>query len=88
MTDSNAAHDRLHQAMHRLPGVPDHGRADELNSNRAGRVRAVKVNEAGRARAQRWHVAGNEAAARRHAQPPRVAVRVQEFIARVLRLGP
>jgi hypothetical protein len=85
MTDGNVVHDRLHQAMHHLPCFPDHARADELNGNRAGRVRAVKANEAGRAK--RRNAAADEAAARRHAQPPRVLVGVQGFIARVLGQG-
>jgi hypothetical protein len=87
MTDSNTAHDRLHQAMHQLPGFPDHDRADELNSNRTGRVHGVKLNEAGRARAKRWNRVANEAAARRHARPPRALVGIQEYIARVLGQG-
>ena len=84
MSDINTINTRLHQAMHQLPGMPDHDRADELNGNRPGRVRAVKANRAGRGRATRWNVAANEAAARRHARPPRVLVGVQEFIARLL----
>lgn len=88
MTDDSTGRDRLHQAMHRIPGFPDHDRAQELNSNRTGRVRGMKVNAAGRARAKRWSTAANEAgaraAARRHTTPPRVLVGVQEFIARIL----
>jgi hypothetical protein len=82
----------LHRAMHRLPGVPGHDRAGELNGNRAGRVRGVRMNEAGRARARRWNTEVNEAGlvrvARWHAssaaRQPRVLVGVQGFIARVL----
>ncbi len=88
MTDDNTVRDRLHQAMHRIPGVPDHDRAQELNGNRAGRVRGAKAHAAGRARAKRWNTAVNEAgartAARRHTTPPRVLVNVQGFIARLL----
>jgi hypothetical protein len=91
MTDDSTVRDRLHQAMHRIPGIPDHDRAQELNSNRTGRVRGLKANEAGRARAQRWNIAANEAAAcaaaRRHGKPPRVLVGVQEFIARIVDQG-
>ena len=91
MTDDNTGRSRFHQAMHRIPGIPDHDRAQELNSNRTGRVRGVKANEARRARAKRWNtavrVAGARAAARRHATPPRVLVGVQEFIARRLGQG-
>jgi hypothetical protein len=91
MTDDNAGSGRLHQALHQIPGIPDHHRAHELNGNRTGRVRGIKVNEAGRARAQRWSTTANEAgaraAARRNATPPRVLVGVQEFIAHLLRQG-
>ncbi|WP_216897826.1 hypothetical protein [Nocardia alni] len=84
---------RLHDAMHRLPGFPDHDEAAARNSNRSGRIRAARgntaVNAAGKARAQRWNTTVNEAAAVRaarwnsnaHAEPPRVLVGLQKFIA-------
>ncbi|WP_433174828.1 hypothetical protein [Actinoallomurus sp. CA-150999] len=100
MTHDNAMHDGLHQAMHRLPGFPDHDQAEEINRNRPGRIRAVKMNAAGRGAAQRWstdlNAAGaitaarlnaNVAATRAHAKPPRVLLGVQEFIARVFGQG-
>lgn len=81
-------HDWLHRAMHQLPGVSGHDRAEELNGNRPGRVHAVKAHGAGRDRAARWNAAVNEAgaiaAARRHNSPPRVLIGVQERIARLL----
>jgi hypothetical protein len=88
-------HDRLHQAMHRLPCIPDHDRAEDLNSNRTGRVRAAKVHAAAKARAKRWNTSVNEdgrvRAARWNAnapaRQPRVFVGVQEFIARLVGQG-
>ena len=80
---------RLHQAMHQLPGFPDHDTAQERNSNKAGRDRAKRwnnhLNEAGRNRAARWN--SNAAAAQRHGKPPRVFVGMQEFIARLVGQG-
>ncbi|HEX4222346.1 MAG TPA: hypothetical protein VHZ97_08305 [Pseudonocardiaceae bacterium] len=84
-------HERLHQAMHRLPGVPSHDEAEERNGKRAGRARVATMNEAGRARAKRWSTSLNEGSQaqtdRRHAKPPRVLVGVQEFIARLVGHG-
>lgn len=86
-------HDRLHQAMHRLPGVPDHEQAEELNTNRSGRVRAVKTHAAAQARAKHWNTSVNEAGQVRAARwntratPPRVFVGLQQFIARIVGQG-
>jgi hypothetical protein len=84
MTRKDSTADRLHQAMHRLPGIPSHEHAWELNANESGRARAARlnagVNAAGRARAARWN--SNAAAERVHAKPPRVFAGLQEFIAR------
>jgi hypothetical protein len=67
MTNDDSTLARLHQAMHRLPGVPDHDKADERNTNRSGRVRAVrwntKVNRAAGDRAERWNTDVNAAGA-------------------------
>ncbi|MBU3066872.1 hypothetical protein KO481_35800 [Nocardia sp. NEAU-G5] len=66
------SYDLLHDAMHRLPGFPDHEAAADRNTNRPGRVRAVRWNTrgnaAGKARARRWNTDGNEAAAVRAAR--------------------
>ncbi len=65
-------YDRLHGAMHRLPGVPEHDTAAERNTNRSGRIRAARwntrVNAAGKARAERWNTTMNEAGAVRAAR--------------------
>ena len=37
MGTSKAADGRLHDALHRLPGMPAHARAAELNANAAAR---------------------------------------------------
>ncbi|WP_147404257.1 hypothetical protein [Nocardia panacis] len=93
MSRSESIIDRLHLAMHRLPGMPDHERAPDRNSNRAGRVRALRWNSAGRDRAARWNHTVNESACVRaarwnsnavaervHARPPRVLVGWQTWI--------
>jgi len=81
--------DRFHEAMHRLPGVPDHDDAYERNGNRSGRLRALRwntaLNEAGRARAARWN--SNAFATQRHARPPRVLVSWQTWIGNRLSRG-
>ncbi|WP_062991185.1 hypothetical protein [Nocardia anaemiae] len=72
MTRNHSTAERLHQAMHRLPGFPDHARAEELKTNRSGRTRGARwnttVNAAGRAGAQRWNTTANAAAAVRTAR--------------------
>jgi hypothetical protein len=73
-------HDHLHDAMHRLPGFPEHDEASARHANQAGRDRAARWNANGKARAQRWN--SNAQAERRHAKAPRVLVGLQEFIAR------
>lgn len=67
MTNKDSIPARLHQAMHQLPGVPDHDEAQERNTNRSGRVRAARwntsVNRAASARATDWNTDVNTAGA-------------------------
>jgi hypothetical protein len=84
VTRHDSTADRLHQAMHRLPGFPDHEHAQELNAKKSGRTRASRlnanVNAVGRARAARWN--SRAFAERVHAKPPRVLAGLQDLIAR------
>jgi hypothetical protein len=84
MSRHGSTADRLHQAMHRLPGIPGHEQARERNANKSGGMRALRLNAglnaAGRARAARWN--SNAFAERVHARRPRVFASLQDFIAR------
>jgi len=68
MATSKTAGERVHDAMHQLPGMPGHDRAAELNSN---------------ATAARRHPHALANHDRHHGRPPRVFVRWQAWIGRL-----
>jgi hypothetical protein len=77
MATSKTASERMHDAMHQLPGMPEHDRAAELNSN----ATAARRHD---------HALANRPLANHdshHGRPPRVLVRWQAWIGRLFGQG-
>lgn len=66
----------LHGATHRVPGVPDHGRASELNHRSK-----AEAHQHGQGRHPRFAQRNAH-----HDAPPRVLIAWQNWIAETLRL--
>lgn len=73
MPISNTASARLHGALHRLPGMPAHERAAELNSN------------AGAQRHPRLQNRPLRSPGSHHERAPRVLTRWQAWIGRLIK---
>ncbi len=64
---------RLHERLHRLPGMPPHADAARLNQNRGARRPARRPARAG-------HHPSRPSPGAHHARPPRVLAGWQEWI--------
>jgi hypothetical protein len=82
MGTSEAVGSRLHEALHRLPGMPAHARAPELNANAAARRRHHRSLPNPPLRNAPLRSPGAH-----HEHPPRVLVRWQAWIGRHLGQG-
>ena len=86
MSTSKNVAARLHEALHRLPGVPAHERAAELNANAtAARRHAGFRNRPLRNRHLRNRPLQSPNG--HHGRPPRVLVGLQERIGRAVSRG-
>lgn len=72
MATSKPASERMHDALHQLPGMPAHDRAAELNSNAT-------------AASRHGHALANHDG--HHERAPRVLVRWQAWIGRLFGQG-
>jgi hypothetical protein len=87
MATSNTPSTRMHDALHRLPGIPAHSQAAELNSNDA----AARLHH----RSLQNRPPHNQALRNRplpnpdghHARPPRVLTRWQAWIGQLFGQG-
>jgi hypothetical protein len=64
---------RLHEQLHRLPGMPPHADAARLNQNQAARRQPRRPARTG-------HHPSRPTPGAHHARPPRVLARWQEWI--------
>ena len=71
--------ERLHEHLHKLPGMPPHSEADRLNQNRHAR-RPNAHNHSGHRPALTGHHPSLPNPNGHHARPPRVLVAWQNWI--------